>query len=807
MNFFSKMTLALVAVALSTTLAIAQAILPTSWNFDVAAPQGWSESLGSGNTRYAGGQAGQACRLDATGEFVLVEFAEEPGAVSYYVKGQNSGGSWLGTFTIQESVDGTPGSFTTLRSFTDSELPTAAFTLFTDAPASTSRFIRFFYAIKVSGHNFALDEVSVNIPVASPEQEINVVQGLNNVPSGFTYSIGNASSTDFSIQNLGLVNQLSILNITISGADAAQFSLVSIPVSVDALSSEALTVLFDGVGSGSKFCTLTIFSNDASESEYIVNLYAIAGDFASEPAAQATGLNFPNLVSWDFNVAFGAGNPVAERYLVLRKKGSAVSETPQDGATYVKGEWIGNSQVVYLGEPGMFNARSIEVSTEYHFALFAMNGPEGFENYLTSAPLTGIATTPTPNTGTTYNAVDRTSPAFVNQVIAAMNPSNYFQVFYSNYISTLINTFYVKDTAVAGLSLNAVECQYSGVNYTYQSGFAFSGGGDGTLSREHTYPQSWMPTFFDTGFDDSPEVSDLHNLIPVLQVECNAVRSNYPYGEVVSPTSTFEETAIGDNAIGQQVYEPRNGIKGDAARAIMYHATKNFTSINDFSLPEQISIVIPYGQDEYLLKSWHFNDLPDNMEMAKNDYIRTQQNNRNAFIDSVLFPCFIRFSNMTKWAPQLIASGNTLIAVDLGIDYTWTLNGIEIEGANSNEYEATEDGNYSVLVRQFEQCPAFESVILPVDVDAVGEVEKNPFEISIYPNPTNGPARLSVLSSQGGSVQVRLFDTAGRAVKTSTHFMVRGENIIDLNLDLPAGIYTAEVVQGTTKRVTRVSVN
>jgi endonuclease I len=108
-----------------------------------------------------------------------------------------------------------------------------------------------------------------------------------------------------------------------------------------------------------------------------------------------------------------------------------------------------------------------------------------------------------------------------------------------------------------------------------------------------------MPTYFDGNFDQSEEVSDLHNLTPVFQNEVNAVRSNYPYGEVTNPTSTYQDCMLGTNSIGQTVYEMRDSFKGNAARAIMYHAVKNNTATDDFSLPEQISLVIQYGQNEY----------------------------------------------------------------------------------------------------------------------------------------------------------------------------------------------------------------
>ncbi|HEY8403735.1 MAG TPA: hypothetical protein VIK71_03905, partial [Flavobacteriales bacterium] len=75
-----------VMLCITTPAALsAQAILPTSWNFDTPAPEGWVENLGAGATRYDNGQTGQACRLDNTGENVIVHFYDEPGQVKYYL--------------------------------------------------------------------------------------------------------------------------------------------------------------------------------------------------------------------------------------------------------------------------------------------------------------------------------------------------------------------------------------------------------------------------------------------------------------------------------------------------------------------------------------------------------------------------------------------------------------------------------------------------------------------------------------------------------------------------------------------------
>jgi hypothetical protein len=311
-------------LAIYSTVAGAQAILPSAWNFDVNAPAGWSESLGASNTRYANGQNGQACRLDLTGDFVLVEFAEEPGALSYYIKGQNSGGTFQGTFTIQESVDGV--NFTTLRSLMGGELPATAFTMFTDNPAASTRYIRWFFTEKISGHNVALDEISLIAPTAGSAQEINVTDGTDNIPSGFTAFMGAGLSQTLTIQNVGSTAALNISNIELSGANASEFSVSFSPFSVTANGNQAVVVNFTPSFNGSHFCTVTISSNDVSEPTYEVNLYAISGGFATEPTAQAASIAFDNVRSWDFQTTLAAA---AQRVHAARVRGARSAVVPR----------------------------------------------------------------------------------------------------------------------------------------------------------------------------------------------------------------------------------------------------------------------------------------------------------------------------------------------------------------------------------------------------------------------------------------------------------------------------------------------
>lgn len=791
MNAMIKSIFSVVTMLMISVMVSAQAVLPTSFNFSDATPEGWSESLGGSNTSYTNGYVGQACRFDQTNDYVMIEFAEEPGELTYYIKGQNQGATWQGTYTVEESADG--NVFTPLHAFVNGDLPYSAFTLFTDQPQISTRYIRFYFTNKVNGHNVALDEVNLATPVAGTAQEINVVAGSANVPSGFLFSMGNNASQDFGIENLGSADVLDISAITLSGEHADQFSLGTIPASVNPGSTAVLSLSFNPVGEGSRFCTITIESNDASEGTYVINIYAISGAFATEPTAQAGGISFSNVYAWDFKTTINEGASDAENFIVLRKKNATVSELPVDGQTYPKGSWIGGAQVVHNGDAVLFDGRGIESGATYHFAVFAYNGPAGFENYKTDNVVTGAQLAPAPSIGSFYSSVNHNNPNFVTQLTTVMNPANYFQVYYSNYLSTLINNFYVRDTVIDGVSLNAVKCQYSTTPYIYPGAFQWwSGSGAPSLSREHSYPQSWMPTYFDAGFDDSPEVSDLHNLFPVLQEECNAVRSNYPYGEVVSPSSTYLDCMLGDNANGQNCYEMRDEFKGDAARGIMYHAVKNNSASDDFSLPEQISLIIPYGQPEYVLKQWHFQDLPDSWEITRNEYIQFEQHNRNAFIDSVLFPCFIRFSNLTKFVPQFIYNGTTLTCTDPAISYQWYFEGEEIDGATSSTYNWTEPGNYTVEIQQFEECPVMSSSEVLVTSDIASNIIPQ-MNLSVYPNPSAGFFNLNVSTDVSTQAEVVISDAMGRIAYSGNVFVMKGENRIPVNTSLNAGVYIVEM--------------
>jgi len=106
---------------LISTNVFGQATLPASWNFDDPQPTGWTEELSNnpGNTRYTNGAVGAACKLDGDDEYVVVNFSDVCGGVTYDLIGQGATAN-PDVFTVEESADGSV--WTELRLFEQADL-------------------------------------------------------------------------------------------------------------------------------------------------------------------------------------------------------------------------------------------------------------------------------------------------------------------------------------------------------------------------------------------------------------------------------------------------------------------------------------------------------------------------------------------------------------------------------------------------------------------------------------------------------------------------------------------------------------
>jgi hypothetical protein len=735
---FMKKVSAFLGSILVGSMAHGQALLPASWNFDDLTPTGWTESLDNvpGNTRYTTGQVNAACKLDGDDEYVEVFFNDVCGGVTYYIKGQGSAVA-NDIFTIQESANGS--TWTTMRELVGSQIDNNAYVQYTDAPAAGSRYIRWYFTEKQSGRNVALDEISLIAQVPTNAQEIAVNASGSSVVNGATLLVGNAATTAMTIENVNLAagSSLNISSLQITGPNASEFTLsgISAPAVVSAASNVAFTLNFSTVAQGSRFATLTIGNNDANgdESTYVINLYGIGGNYATEPTAQPSNVTFTNVTSYGYDASFSAANPSAEKYIVLRGINTTTLAQPQDGMTYVKGDYLdASTQVVYVGAAGSFRPSYNVASTAYTFHAYSFNGEGGYENYLTSGQAISTANTLGNMMGGYYAGVNPSSGTFLADLQDRIS-SPYDQTFYSNYAPIVINKFASRDTTGGQKVVTDV---YSGFQYMYSGSFFWD-----VLSREHSWPHSWMPTFPD---EEGLEYSDLFNLFPVHQDNANAVRSNRPLGEVVDVTSTFLDATYGLDASGKIVYEPRDQHKGDAARAIMYMAVKWNGTGGTWELPNPIDFLVQYGQDQEVLKAWHWQDPPSDWEIARNDFIQSEQGNRNPFVDSVNWVCYIDFETLTH-LPQ-----------------------------PNGPCEATSIDEAALLG-----------------------------SLSIAPNPTAGDVTLTFDLKQSELLQVDVLDVAGKRVFSTAVNAPQGTSRHTVDVaSLSTGIYMMQV-KGATAQLTQ----
>jgi deoxyribonuclease I len=162
-----------------------------------------------------------------------------------------------------------------------------------------------------------------------------------------------------------------------------------------------------------------------------------------------------------------------------------------------------------------------------------------------------------------------------------------------------------------------------------------------TINIEHTWPQS-------KGADTLPARSDLHHLFPV-QADFNSARGNLTFGEVVRRTwpaalrgdpdcadampgnSAGCYSIKGRDAYGVEVFEPRDGHKGDSARAVLYFSIRYGVDCK----PKPLGVFDPQHPrvTEAVLKKWNLHDPPSDHERQRNDVIESEQGARNPFVD------------------------------------------------------------------------------------------------------------------------------------------------------------------------------
>ncbi|MFF6995204.1 endonuclease I family protein [Streptomyces sp. NPDC008313] len=169
---------------------------------------------------------------------------------------------------------------------------------------------------------------------------------------------------------------------------------------------------------------------------------------------------------------------------------------------------------------------------------------------------------------------------------------------------------------------NNVILLYSGVSRSK----SLSGGDTGDWNREHV----WAKSHGDFGTVTGPG-TDLHHLRP-SDVQVNSIRGNKDFDEGGSPVSGASGSYTDSDS-----FEPRDAVKGDVARMILYMAVRyeGDDGFADLEPNDKVS----NGSNPYIgrlsvLKEWSDEDPPSAFEENRNQVIYDRyQHNRNPFID------------------------------------------------------------------------------------------------------------------------------------------------------------------------------
>jgi endonuclease I len=166
-----------------------------------------------------------------------------------------------------------------------------------------------------------------------------------------------------------------------------------------------------------------------------------------------------------------------------------------------------------------------------------------------------------------------------------------------------------------GATVNTLECVYTGrkaVGYIDRT----DAQNNYNFNTEHTWPQSNFS-------EQEPMKSDLFHLYPTDN-PANGVRSNYPFGKVVSNiTWDSAESKLGRNSLNEIVFEPRDVHKGDVSRSMFYFITRYPTNYGGFFTQTQ----------ENVFREWNKLDNVGVVESNRNTAIANYQGKRNPYID------------------------------------------------------------------------------------------------------------------------------------------------------------------------------
>ncbi len=246
----------------------------------------------------------------------------------------------------------------------------------------------------------------------------------------------------------------------------------------------------------------------------------------------------------------------------------------------------------------------------------------------------------------------------------------------SNSYSNLEDDFYYTDNLgsqkvwdMYAMDGNGNAAYYFYYNVSSDQCGNYNGEGD-CWNKEHSFPKSWW------GGGSSIQYADLFHLVPT-DGYVNNQRSNFPFGEVASPTWTStngsKKGACSFPGYTGTVFEPVDAYKGDFARNYFYMATRYMNSFASWET--NVTHVIDGNNFTAwtinLLIKWHELDPVSTKEINRNNAAHDIQGNRNPYIDHPEYVCSVWGGACGTANPQSFSATGVSVSQ---INLAWTLN-------------------------------------------------------------------------------------------------------------------------------------
>jgi Ig-like domain CHU_C associated/FG-GAP-like repeat/Secretion system C-terminal sorting domain/IPT/TIG domain len=137
----------------------------------------------------------------------------------------------------------------------------------------------------------------------------------------------------------------------------------------------------------------------------------------------------------------------------------------------------------------------------------------------------------------------------------------------------------------------------------------------------------------------------------------------------------------------------------------------------------------------------------------------------------------------------IISSSGTLLSSSSVIGNQWYFNGIIIIGANSQNYIATQNGSYYVIVTN-NGCSSSASMQTIINDIGINELYGSNY-FSVYPNPFLSKTTIQLMYPQSENSELRIIDVLGKVI--SKYHIINSKFDINTN-GIQSGIYYMQVI-------------